>query len=116
MAERKGFEPLIPLTVYTLSKRAPSTTRPSLHLDLFFIILLVNIFIVTNFINIKINSEIMIKKDRLSISSSMALKKVIIKKKVYELWRKIIISPASNRNYLNIPQKINLYIIANLQC
>ena len=30
MAERKGFEPLIPLTVYTLSKRAPSTTRPSL--------------------------------------------------------------------------------------
>ena len=31
MAERKGFEPLIPLTVYTLSKRAPSTTRPSLH-------------------------------------------------------------------------------------
>ena len=31
MAERKGFEPLIPLTVYTLSKRAPSTTRPSLQ-------------------------------------------------------------------------------------
>ena len=30
MAERKGFEPLIPLTVYTLSKRAPSTTRPPL--------------------------------------------------------------------------------------
>jgi hypothetical protein len=30
LAERKGFEPLIPLTVYTLSKRAPSTTRPSL--------------------------------------------------------------------------------------
>ena len=24
IAERKGFEPLIPLTVYTLSKRAPS--------------------------------------------------------------------------------------------
>ena len=31
LAERKGFEPLIPLTVYTLSKRAPSTTRPSLQ-------------------------------------------------------------------------------------
>ena len=30
MAERKGFEPLIPLTAYTLSKRAPSTTRPPL--------------------------------------------------------------------------------------
>ena len=27
MAERKGFEPLIPLTVYTLSKRAPSTPK-----------------------------------------------------------------------------------------
>jgi hypothetical protein len=27
MAERKGFEPLIRLLVYTLSKRAPSTTR-----------------------------------------------------------------------------------------
>ena len=35
MAERKGFEPLIPLTVYTLSKRAPSTTRPSLPITFF---------------------------------------------------------------------------------
>ncbi len=75
MAERKGFEPLIPLTVYTLSKRAPSTTRPSLHLSLFSIISLVIIFIVTNFIKIKINSEIMIKKVRLSINSYIALKK-----------------------------------------
>ena len=32
LEERKGFEPLIPLTVYTLSKRAPSTTRPPLQL------------------------------------------------------------------------------------
>ena len=32
LAERKGFEPLIPLTVYTLSKRAPSTARPPLQL------------------------------------------------------------------------------------
>ena len=30
-AETKGFEPLIPLQVYTLSRRAPSTTRTSLH-------------------------------------------------------------------------------------
>ena len=30
-AETKGFEPLIPLRVYTLSRRAPSTTRTSLH-------------------------------------------------------------------------------------
>ena len=30
MAERVGFEPTIRLLVYTLSKRAPSTTRPSL--------------------------------------------------------------------------------------
>ena len=27
MAERVGFEPTIPLTVYTLSKRAPRTLR-----------------------------------------------------------------------------------------
>ena len=27
MAERKEFEPLIPLTVYTLSKRAPLTPK-----------------------------------------------------------------------------------------
>jgi hypothetical protein len=30
MAEREGFEPSVPLTVHTLSKRAPSTTRPPL--------------------------------------------------------------------------------------
>ena len=30
LAERMGFEPMKPLTVYTLSKRAPSTTRPPL--------------------------------------------------------------------------------------
>ena len=29
-AERKGFEPLIPFRVYTLSRRAPSTTRTPL--------------------------------------------------------------------------------------
>src|SRR6516162_2433118 len=32
MAEREGFEPSIELPLYTLSKRAPSTTRPSLRL------------------------------------------------------------------------------------
>src|SRR5579872_4529282 len=31
MAEREGFEPTIPVKVYTLSKRAPSATRPSLR-------------------------------------------------------------------------------------
>jgi hypothetical protein len=31
MAERVGFEPTIPVKVYTLSKRAPSATRPSLQ-------------------------------------------------------------------------------------
>ncbi len=31
VAERTGFEPAIRLLPYTLSKRAPSTTRPSLH-------------------------------------------------------------------------------------
>src|SRR5215471_11981252 len=30
MAEREGFEPSIRFPVYTLSKRAPSATRPSL--------------------------------------------------------------------------------------
>ncbi|KKM01279.1 hypothetical protein LCGC14_1795980 [marine sediment metagenome] len=31
MAEREGFEPSIPIhSVYTLSKRTPSTTRPPL--------------------------------------------------------------------------------------
>ena len=33
MAERVGFEPTVPLTVHKLSKRAPSTTRPSLLKD-----------------------------------------------------------------------------------
>src|SRR5579863_779291 len=31
MAERQGFEPWIEFPLYTLSKRAPSTTRPSLR-------------------------------------------------------------------------------------
>jgi hypothetical protein len=31
MAEREGFEPTIPLRVLTLSRRAPSTTQPSLR-------------------------------------------------------------------------------------
>ena len=31
MAERKGFEPLVPVRVHTLSKRAPSTARPPLR-------------------------------------------------------------------------------------
>src|SRR5690606_2006415 len=31
VAERKGFEPLRRLPAYTLSRRAPSTTRPSLR-------------------------------------------------------------------------------------
>ena len=31
MAERMGFEPMKGLLLYTLSKRAPSTTRPPLH-------------------------------------------------------------------------------------
>ena len=31
MAERMGFEPLKELLLYTLSKRAPSTTQPSLQ-------------------------------------------------------------------------------------
>ena len=30
MEERMGFEPMKELLLYTLSKRAPSTTRPSL--------------------------------------------------------------------------------------
>src|SRR4030095_9762526 len=32
LAERQGFEPWIEFPLYTLSKRAPSTTRPSLRL------------------------------------------------------------------------------------
>jgi hypothetical protein len=31
MAERVGFEPTLELPLNTLSKRAPSTTRPSLR-------------------------------------------------------------------------------------
>ena len=31
MGERKGFDPLRRLPAYTLSRRAPSTTRPSLR-------------------------------------------------------------------------------------
>ena len=31
VAEREGFEPSIEFPLYTLSKRAPSTTRPSLQ-------------------------------------------------------------------------------------
>ena len=32
LAERKGFEPSIPMQLeYTLSERAPSTTRPPLY-------------------------------------------------------------------------------------
>lgn len=31
LAERTGFEPAVRLLAHTLSKRAPSTTRPSLH-------------------------------------------------------------------------------------
>ena len=32
MAERMGFEPMKGLLLYTLSKRALSTTQPSLHI------------------------------------------------------------------------------------
>ena len=32
MAERMGFEPMKELLLYTLSKRAPSATRPPLHM------------------------------------------------------------------------------------
>jgi hypothetical protein len=35
VAEREGFEPSIRFPLYTLSKRAPSTTRPSLRGTLF---------------------------------------------------------------------------------
>ena len=34
MAERMGFEPMIEFPLYTLSKRAPSTTRPPLLIKL----------------------------------------------------------------------------------
>ncbi|SPF47572.1 hypothetical protein SBA1_750031 [Candidatus Sulfotelmatobacter kueseliae] len=33
LAERVGFEPTLPFRVNTLSKRAPSATRPSLRQD-----------------------------------------------------------------------------------
>ena len=33
MAEREGFEPSVEFPLHTLSKRAPSTTRPSLRLE-----------------------------------------------------------------------------------
>jgi hypothetical protein len=33
MAEREGFEPSIRFLVYTLSRRAPSTTRSSLRVE-----------------------------------------------------------------------------------
>jgi hypothetical protein len=39
MAEREGFEPPIPVKVYTLSRRAPSATRPSLRATSFIFIL-----------------------------------------------------------------------------
>ena len=35
MAERMGFEPMKGLLLYTLSKRAPSATRPPLQNKLF---------------------------------------------------------------------------------
>ena len=35
MAERMGFEPMKELLLYTLSKRAPSTTRPPLQLNFY---------------------------------------------------------------------------------
>jgi len=34
VAERMGFEPMKELLLYTLSKRAPSTTRPPLLINL----------------------------------------------------------------------------------
>src|SRR4051812_49675319 len=34
VAEGAGFEPAIPFPVYTLSRRAPSTTRPPLRIPL----------------------------------------------------------------------------------
>ena len=33
LAERQGFEPWIEFPLYTLSKRAPSATRPSLRFE-----------------------------------------------------------------------------------
>ena len=53
MAERKGFEPLRPLKVYTLSKRAPSTTRPPLRFLVNY-----NLLLLKNYINV---SEIVSK-------------------------------------------------------
>ncbi len=36
MADREGFEPSLDLRLNTLSKRAPSTTRPPAHLSFAF--------------------------------------------------------------------------------
>ena len=38
MAEREGFEPSIRLTVYTLSRRAPSATRTPLQINLYIVL------------------------------------------------------------------------------
>ena len=54
MAERMGFEPMKELLLYTLSKRAPSTTRPplqdfkKLNLKIKFLIQIKYIFIIYN--------------------------------------------------------------------
>ena len=41
LAERQGFEPWRRLPAYTLSRRAPSTTRPPLHRKIFYRLLLI---------------------------------------------------------------------------
>ena len=50
MAERMGFEPMKGLLLYTLSKRAPSTTRPPLQKNIFYILYIIfdTLFIVKN--------------------------------------------------------------------
>ena len=50
LAEREGFEPSIRFPIYTLSKRAPSTTRPPLQ-DLYMIIK--SLIIYKDILNIK---------------------------------------------------------------
>ena len=40
MAEREGFEPSKRFPVYTLSKRAPSTTRPPLQIGVKIVMIL----------------------------------------------------------------------------
>ena len=50
MAERMGFEPMKGLLLYTLSKRAPSTTRPPLQ-DLYMTIK--SLIIYKDILNIK---------------------------------------------------------------